>query len=243
MIDINQRWFTEEVLGSPVAFWISPDGRHLAFATFNDTNVRDIVISKYGSPGNLKDQYPNEIKIKYPKVDIRSYIYIYIYILHFRRDKKKEKEKKKFPLRLPFSTRKNKSSKGIDRLRDWQRNEDWETTGCWFKRGRKGLYPLKYTDPKQEFVWIKIQVYVYFTFFRFSNSRRELRTRSCPWAWSTCTIPPRNRSIFGRLSMLLEREYTQKSRGSVHITISHSSILILILRWIDFSITPSPRQR
>lgn len=59
--------YEEEVLGSPVAFWISPDGRHLAFATFNDTNVRDIVISKYGSPGNSRDQYPNEIRIKYPK--------------------------------------------------------------------------------------------------------------------------------------------------------------------------------
>ena len=102
------------MLGSPVAFWISPDGRHLAFATFNDTNVRDIVISKYGSPGNLKDQYPNEIKIKYPKVDIRSYIYIFFIFVAVR----KKKKEKKFPLRLPFSTRKNKSSKGIDRLRD-----------------------------------------------------------------------------------------------------------------------------
>lgn len=62
--------FTEEVLASASALWFSPDGRHLAFATFNDTNVKDIEIPKYGSPGNMKDQYPKEIKIKYPKVVI-----------------------------------------------------------------------------------------------------------------------------------------------------------------------------
>lgn len=60
--------FAEEVLASPVAFWISPDGQHLAFATFNDTGVHDVVISRYGPPGNLKYQYPEEVKIKYPKV-------------------------------------------------------------------------------------------------------------------------------------------------------------------------------
>lgn len=109
------------MLGSPVAFWISPDGRHLAFATFNDTNVRDIVISKYGSPGNLKDQYPNEIKIKYPKVDIRSYIYIYI--LHFRRGKKKEKGKKSFPFAFLFQREKTKVRK--------------ESIGCAIDKGTK----------------------------------------------------------------------------------------------------------
>ncbi|XP_071876668.1 venom dipeptidyl peptidase 4 [Bombus fervidus] len=59
--------YEEEVLASASALWFSPDGRQLAFATFNDTNVKDIEIPKYGSPGNMKDQYPKEIKIKYPK--------------------------------------------------------------------------------------------------------------------------------------------------------------------------------
>ncbi|XP_031771202.1 venom dipeptidyl peptidase 4 [Apis florea] len=59
--------YEEEVLASPVAFWVSPDGQHLAFATFNDTGVHDVVISRYGPPGNLKYQYPEEVKIKYPK--------------------------------------------------------------------------------------------------------------------------------------------------------------------------------
>lgn len=66
---INQNYsFPEEVLASASALWFSPDGRHLAFATFNDTNVKDISIPVYGEPGSMKDQYPSEMKIKYPKV-------------------------------------------------------------------------------------------------------------------------------------------------------------------------------
>ncbi|CAL7943995.1 unnamed protein product [Xylocopa violacea] len=59
--------YEEEVLASSSAAWLSPNGRHLAFATFNDTDVREMVIPKYGEPGSLKDQYPKNVKIKYPK--------------------------------------------------------------------------------------------------------------------------------------------------------------------------------
>ncbi|KAK9306463.1 hypothetical protein QLX08_002845 [Tetragonisca angustula] len=59
--------YEEEVLASASAAWFSPDGRHLAFATFNDTNVREIGMLHYGIPGNMKYQYPEELKIKYPK--------------------------------------------------------------------------------------------------------------------------------------------------------------------------------
>nr|XP_031850173.1 venom dipeptidyl peptidase 4 [Nomia melanderi] len=59
--------YEEEVLASPVALWFSPDGRHLAFATYNDTGVKDIAILYYGKPGSMEDQYPTEEKIKYPK--------------------------------------------------------------------------------------------------------------------------------------------------------------------------------
>ncbi|OAD60840.1 Venom dipeptidyl peptidase 4 [Eufriesea mexicana] len=59
--------YEEEVLASASALWFSPDGRHLAFATFNDTSVKEMVIPMYGEPGNMKDQYPKEMKIKYPK--------------------------------------------------------------------------------------------------------------------------------------------------------------------------------
>ncbi|XP_071555267.1 venom dipeptidyl peptidase 4 [Temnothorax nylanderi] len=60
--------YEEEVFGSPTAMWYSPDGRYLAFATFNDTQVKDMAIFHYGIPGSLEDQYPTEVKIKYPKV-------------------------------------------------------------------------------------------------------------------------------------------------------------------------------
>ncbi|XP_034176529.2 venom dipeptidyl peptidase 4 isoform X2 [Osmia lignaria lignaria] len=59
--------YEEEVLASPWAMWFSPDGKHLAFVTFNDTNVKEIVIPKYGTPGSIENQYPSEQKIKYPK--------------------------------------------------------------------------------------------------------------------------------------------------------------------------------
>jgi len=50
--------------------WYSPDGRHLAFASFNDTAVKDMAYFHYGLPGSLDDQYPTEVKIKYPKVRV-----------------------------------------------------------------------------------------------------------------------------------------------------------------------------
>lgn len=59
--------YEEEVLSSAVALWFSPDGRHLAFASYNDTGVKDIAMLYYGKPGVMKDQYPREVKIKYPK--------------------------------------------------------------------------------------------------------------------------------------------------------------------------------
>ncbi|XP_012223654.1 venom dipeptidyl peptidase 4 isoform X2 [Linepithema humile] len=59
--------YEEEVFASATAMWYAPDGRHLAFATFNDTVVKDMAYFHYGDPGSLEDQYPTEIKIKYPK--------------------------------------------------------------------------------------------------------------------------------------------------------------------------------
>lgn len=60
--------YEEEVFGSGTAMWYSPNGRYLAFASFNDTLVKDIAYLHYGAPGSLEDQYPTEVKIKYPKV-------------------------------------------------------------------------------------------------------------------------------------------------------------------------------
>ncbi|XP_076242870.1 venom dipeptidyl peptidase 4 isoform X2 [Calliopsis andreniformis] len=59
--------YEEEVLASAVALWFSPDGSHLAFATYNDSRVQDVAMLYYGKPGTMENQYPSEVKIKYPK--------------------------------------------------------------------------------------------------------------------------------------------------------------------------------
>jgi dipeptidyl-peptidase-4 len=58
----------EEVLGSGSALWLSPDGTKLAFATFNDTDVKTASYFQYGQPGTLQSQYADTVKIRYPKV-------------------------------------------------------------------------------------------------------------------------------------------------------------------------------
>ncbi|XP_057672414.1 venom dipeptidyl peptidase 4 isoform X1 [Diorhabda carinulata] len=57
----------EEVLSSNTALWFSPDGKKLAYARYNDTEVPLMVIPVYGEPGSLIFQYPRANVIKYPK--------------------------------------------------------------------------------------------------------------------------------------------------------------------------------
>jgi len=59
--------YEEEVLGTGSALWLSPDGTSLAFATFNDTDVKTASYSLYGQPGSLESQYSETINIRYPK--------------------------------------------------------------------------------------------------------------------------------------------------------------------------------
>jgi dipeptidyl-peptidase-4 len=58
----------EEVLGSGSALWFSPKGTSLAFATFNDNDVKTASYFHYGNPGTLESQYSDTINIRYPKV-------------------------------------------------------------------------------------------------------------------------------------------------------------------------------
>lgn len=59
--------FLEEVFGTESALWFSPDGKHLAFASMNDSSVKDVNYIHYGMPGDIDDQYPKVVKIKFPK--------------------------------------------------------------------------------------------------------------------------------------------------------------------------------
>ncbi|XP_066900745.1 venom dipeptidyl peptidase 4 isoform X2 [Halyomorpha halys] len=59
--------YEEEILSSNSALWFSPDGRHLAFATFNDSRTPVMNIPYYGVPGDLRFQYTQAVNIRYPK--------------------------------------------------------------------------------------------------------------------------------------------------------------------------------
>ncbi|KDR23986.1 hypothetical protein L798_07923, partial [Zootermopsis nevadensis] len=59
--------YEEEVLGSGSALWFSTDSTLLAFATFNDLDVKTASYFHYGQPGTLESQYSDTIKIRYPK--------------------------------------------------------------------------------------------------------------------------------------------------------------------------------
>lgn len=56
-------YFSEEMLATKYALWWSPNGRFLAYAEFNDTEIPVIAYSYYGD-----EQYPRTINIPYPKV-------------------------------------------------------------------------------------------------------------------------------------------------------------------------------
>lgn len=66
---------SEEVLGSGSALWFSPDGISLAFATFNDTDVKTASYFHYGQPGSLESQYSEIVNIRYPKVSDINHIF------------------------------------------------------------------------------------------------------------------------------------------------------------------------
>ena len=54
---------SEEVFASSEAMWWSTNGRFLAYAEFNDTNVQAVEYTLYGS-----EQYPTTVVVPYPKV-------------------------------------------------------------------------------------------------------------------------------------------------------------------------------
>lgn len=57
--------YEEEVLGTDAASWFSPNGDFLAYARFDDRDVREAVCDIYG---NGDRQYPEEVHLRYPKV-------------------------------------------------------------------------------------------------------------------------------------------------------------------------------
>ncbi|KAG1053188.1 hypothetical protein G6F43_004716 [Rhizopus delemar] len=56
--------YEEDVFGSDIAMWWSPDSTHLAYLRFDETNVPDYHLQYYTQQNK---SYPEEITIKYPK--------------------------------------------------------------------------------------------------------------------------------------------------------------------------------
>uniref|UniRef100_A0A182PPN8 Venom dipeptidyl peptidase 4 n=1 Tax=Anopheles epiroticus TaxID=199890 RepID=A0A182PPN8_9DIPT len=61
--------YEEEVFGTDATLWFSPDGRRLAMASFDDREVKEFTYHLYGAPGDEDKQYPEELRIRYPKVN------------------------------------------------------------------------------------------------------------------------------------------------------------------------------
>lgn len=59
---------SEEMFNGAEAMWFSKNGKYLAVATFNDTNVDSAIFPYYGEPSDFNNQYPEIVKFKYPKV-------------------------------------------------------------------------------------------------------------------------------------------------------------------------------
>ncbi|KAL4710312.1 hypothetical protein ACJJTC_011128 [Scirpophaga incertulas] len=59
--------YEEEVFASNNAMWFSADGSRLAYATFNDKDVRLMKVPHYGVPGSTESQYTKHRDIRYPK--------------------------------------------------------------------------------------------------------------------------------------------------------------------------------
>ncbi|XP_031816436.1 prolyl endopeptidase FAP isoform X2 [Sarcophilus harrisii] len=59
--------YEEEMLAIKYALWWSPNGRFLAYAEFNDTDIPVITYSYYGD-----EQYPRTINIPYPKAGAKN---------------------------------------------------------------------------------------------------------------------------------------------------------------------------
>ncbi|XP_053673756.1 venom dipeptidyl peptidase 4 [Anopheles nili] len=61
--------YEEEVFGTDATLWFSPDGSRLAMASFDDRDVKEFSYHLYGSPDDADRQYPEELRIRYPKVN------------------------------------------------------------------------------------------------------------------------------------------------------------------------------
>ena len=69
--DLNFFCISEDILRQDNAIWISPDGKKVVYATFNDSQVQSVRWKIYGNGYDASvNPYPKEAFMRYPKVGI-----------------------------------------------------------------------------------------------------------------------------------------------------------------------------
>jgi dipeptidyl aminopeptidase/acylaminoacyl peptidase len=64
--------YEEEIFGDRYTLWYSPDGKYLAFLSFNETGVETFTIPYYMDNQKVAPVYPYELELRYPKVGTKN---------------------------------------------------------------------------------------------------------------------------------------------------------------------------
>ncbi|KAF2750138.1 hypothetical protein M011DRAFT_396545 [Sporormia fimetaria CBS 119925] len=64
--------YEEEIFGDRYTMWYSPDGKYMAFLSFNETGVETFTIPYYMDNQDVAPVYPRELELRYPKVGTKN---------------------------------------------------------------------------------------------------------------------------------------------------------------------------
>ncbi|KAF2661013.1 hypothetical protein K491DRAFT_620096 [Lophiostoma macrostomum CBS 122681] len=64
--------YEEEIFGDRFALWYSPDGKYIAFLSFNETGVETFRVPYYMNGQKVAPSYPRELELRYPKVGTKN---------------------------------------------------------------------------------------------------------------------------------------------------------------------------
>jgi dipeptidyl aminopeptidase/acylaminoacyl peptidase len=64
--------YEEEIFGDRYTLWYSPDGKYLAFLSFNETGVETFRVPYYMDSQKVAPVYPRELELRYPKVGTKN---------------------------------------------------------------------------------------------------------------------------------------------------------------------------
>ncbi|KAF2473686.1 uncharacterized protein BDR25DRAFT_332532 [Lindgomyces ingoldianus] len=64
--------YEEEIFSDRFALWHSPDGKYIAFLSFNETGVETFRVPYYMNGQAIAPSYPRELELRYPKVGSKN---------------------------------------------------------------------------------------------------------------------------------------------------------------------------